>query len=425
MHACRLTVFLLALVVAACSSVPTPQGTTAVAAPPEGYAWQAMDDGLPRTDQWRDQLAIADVDGDGHPDLVLPPPRKGSSTVAVYRGDGHGHWRKWSDARFPSRYDFGGVAVADFDGDGKRDLGLGVHLGGLVALRGDGVGGFSDASAGLPFKRPDGPPGFTARRLFAYDWNGDSRPDLIAPSEGMSPSDGRSERPSLAIYLSGKDGWRALPRDPVTAVARLAATDRDGRALIAAAEFPERGIVRLQRARKGRWEPLELAGFPDDARLMALAVAEDAGTVALAWQERRDAAWWTHIDLVSVTGRSGQRHSLAADKDGALIRNLAFATPMRSARPVLIAVDERGVLRQFVATADGYHEGRALPTPGWRAGCSGYGLAAADIDHDGGDEVAVSFAGEPDPMLFRSDCANGGGVEVFKLVAPAGTAAGG
>jgi hypothetical protein len=426
MRPSRLFGILFAAGAVACASTPVPRGETPVPAPADGYAWQALDDGLPRVEQWRDNLAIADVDGDGHPDLLLPPPRKGGQPAAIFRGAGKGHWQRWTDAHFPARYDFGGVAAADFDRDGKLDLALGVHLTGLVALRGDGHGNFSAASDGLPYHRPGEALGFTTRRVLAFDWNGDGRPDLIAPSEGMSPSDGNTERPALAIFLSGKNGWQPVPRDPVTASARLAAVDRDGRALVAAVEFPDHGVVRLQRARNGHWEPLELPGFPDDARLMALAVADRGSAFALAWQERHDEAWWVHVDRVIPDGKSARRESLAADRGGALIRNLVFATPTRGAAPVLVAVDERGVLRQFIAVAGGGdREGRPLPSPDWRTGCGGYGLAAADVDHDGGDEIAVSFAGEPDPMLLRSDCANGGGVEVFKLTATPGATPGG
>ncbi|HXT22203.1 MAG TPA: hypothetical protein VN923_15730, partial [Thermoanaerobaculia bacterium] len=74
-----------------------------------------FDQGLPQNGQWRDGLAIADMNEDGHLDLVTPPPRKALGRgPAIFLGDGAGHWRVWQEARFPRdvRYDYGDVAVA-------------------------------------------------------------------------------------------------------------------------------------------------------------------------------------------------------------------------------------------------------------------------------------------------------------------------
>jgi hypothetical protein len=43
------------------------------------------------------------------------------------------------------------VQVGDFNGDGHQDLAFAVHLRGLIALLGDGKGGFRNASDGLDF----------------------------------------------------------------------------------------------------------------------------------------------------------------------------------------------------------------------------------------------------------------------------------
>jgi hypothetical protein len=109
--------------------------------------------GLPSSGQWRDGFAIADMNGDGHPDIVFGPPRKAPGAVPViFLGDGQGSWSRWRETKFPPlAYDYGDVQVGDFNGDGRLDLAFAVHLRGLIVLLGDGKGGFTDASEGLDF----------------------------------------------------------------------------------------------------------------------------------------------------------------------------------------------------------------------------------------------------------------------------------
>ena len=92
----------------------------------------------------------ADMNGDGHPDIIHGPPRKapGAGPV-IFLGDGKGSWSRWREARFPPlAYDYGDVQVGDFNGDGHQDLAFAVHLRSLIALLGDGKGGFRNASEG-------------------------------------------------------------------------------------------------------------------------------------------------------------------------------------------------------------------------------------------------------------------------------------
>src|SRR4051812_16127447 len=50
--------------------------------------------GLPTSGQWRNGFDIADMNGDGHPDIVHGPARKSLGNPAVFLGDGKGHWRR-------------------------------------------------------------------------------------------------------------------------------------------------------------------------------------------------------------------------------------------------------------------------------------------------------------------------------------------
>src|SRR6187431_1087564 len=112
--------------------------------------FRSAGDGLPRRGQWRDHFAIADVDGDGHPDVVHGPARKASGGPVVFRRANDERWQPWDALRVPALgYAYGGVATGDFTGDGVADVVLAGHLRGLVALRGARDGTFVAASRGL------------------------------------------------------------------------------------------------------------------------------------------------------------------------------------------------------------------------------------------------------------------------------------
>jgi len=56
---------------------------------------------------------VADMNGDGHLDIVHGPARKQSGPPVIFLGDGQGSWTQWKEARFPSlAYDYGDVEVA-------------------------------------------------------------------------------------------------------------------------------------------------------------------------------------------------------------------------------------------------------------------------------------------------------------------------
>ena len=50
-----------------------------------------------------------------------------------------------------SAYDYGDVALADLNADGHTDIVLAVHLRGLLVLVGDGKGKFENYSKGIGF----------------------------------------------------------------------------------------------------------------------------------------------------------------------------------------------------------------------------------------------------------------------------------
>lgn len=66
----------------------------------------------------RSRFRVADLDGDGYPDLIAHIVRRGG--VGWWKNDGTGHFSEWQT--LVSARDVGGIEVADINGDGHPDL---------------------------------------------------------------------------------------------------------------------------------------------------------------------------------------------------------------------------------------------------------------------------------------------------------------
>jgi hypothetical protein len=125
----------------------------------------------------RAALAVADVNGDGKPDLVETNSTRFGDTVSVLLGNGDGTFRARMDRRLAAKaYS---VALADVSGDGKLDLVTANGIANTVSvLLGNGDGTFqSDAAfgtAGFPYS------------IAVADLNGDGKGDLVVTNLATS-----------------------------------------------------------------------------------------------------------------------------------------------------------------------------------------------------------------------------------------------
>ena len=169
--------------------------------------FEESSDGLPKQGSWRNSLDVADMNGDGFPDIVAPPQRgaSGNGVPSIFLGDGKGHWKGWQESRWSHAVDYGSVVAADFNKDGKMDVALAVHLTGVYVFLGDGKGNFTDASEGLPHD-------FGSRRIITLDANGDGYPDLAAVSEGptVSALGTRGHGKALLFLNKAGKGWEEV-----------------------------------------------------------------------------------------------------------------------------------------------------------------------------------------------------------------------
>ena len=144
-------------------------------------------------------IAIADVNHDGHPDILVG--NSGDSTLSVLLNDGHRHFSPAPGSPFPCGKNPNDIVVADMNADGNPDI-LIANTGTpyITILLGDGRGGFTPA--------PHSPFATTVRPhvhgVAVGDFMGDGKPSVVTDSWGndqilLIPSDGHGN-----LLLPGK-----------------------------------------------------------------------------------------------------------------------------------------------------------------------------------------------------------------------------
>lgn len=136
-------------------------------------------------------VALGDVNGDGHLDLVVA--NYGDSTISILLGSGDGNFTPATSIE--SDGNTSGVVVADFDGDGKSDLAVArLSADRLSVYRGNGDGTFGATPLEIHVGDEPG-------LLVVSDFNGDGKPDLAVANHGSG---------SVSLLLN-RGGWVCEP----------------------------------------------------------------------------------------------------------------------------------------------------------------------------------------------------------------------
>jgi hypothetical protein len=241
--------------------------------------------------------ALADVDRDGHLDIVVSndsPDRK-----IVYRNDGKGHFTEFGtfgDPRWTTRY----ITLADLNGDGYPDI--------VVANRGD----YPDLVNGKPGKGREVPkPSYvcfndrtghfptcealphseSATSIVVADFDGDGAPDLFVPH--------RDGGQSYVLWNDGKGHFPTSTRvGPARAWIRMgAAGDLDGGARPDLAIIDERlsgAFIIQNRGRRQFGAPMRLPG--PERHPYALAIGDlnrdKRPDIVVGWVEQRGSIYF-------------------------------------------------------------------------------------------------------------------------------------
>jgi hypothetical protein len=135
-------------------------------------------------------LALGDVNKDGHPDLVVNGSLAGRGQMNgpdVYLGNGKGEWTPSSTGLKVLKYVSSGLALADLDKDGNLDIVTGGTVTsnpkdccGLFWFKGDGKGGWTLVKdSGLPTEGLAVPHGISVA-----DLDHDGVPEIVVLSGG-------------------------------------------------------------------------------------------------------------------------------------------------------------------------------------------------------------------------------------------------
>lgn len=123
-------------------------------------------------------VEVADLNGDGRPDLVVTNE---SGTASIYLNDGDGRFRQPAGSPFAAGEQPNDVAIADFNGDKRPDLAFANHEAhSITVLLGDGKGGLKAAPA-VPVNSVPHPHG-----IAAADLDRDGKVDLVVDSWGQN-----------------------------------------------------------------------------------------------------------------------------------------------------------------------------------------------------------------------------------------------
>jgi len=348
-------------------------------------------------------IAAADLNGDGKLDLAVanadcPSTPCGPGSVSVLLGNGSGTFQTHVD--YNTGFGTLGIAVADLNGDGKRDLAVANSVDGTVSvLLGNGDGTFQ--------AHQDYPAGTGADAVAVNDFNGDGKLDLAVvnancPFTPCGPG-------SVSILLGNGNGTFQTHADY-----DVGTTPRG----IVVADFNGDGPLDVAVANPGSNTVSILAGRGDGSfGNIVMYVLGDGATMGLTTGNfRRDGIMDLAIDNQNCNGTCapGPVSVMLGNGNGTFATHVDYATGSGPISVVSADVNGDGIpdllLANFysntVSVLLGNGDGTFRPHADYATGSGPIAIAVGDFNGDGKVDLAVTIdAVSPvvDVMLGNGD----------------------
>lgn len=333
-------------------------------------------------------ISIADLNHDGKLDIVVGNMDEG--TVSVLLGDGRGHFTPAPGSPFPCNANPNDIAIADMNGDGHPDLVIAnTQTPYITILLGDGKGGFRP-SAHSPFATKSYP---HPHGVVVGDFAGDDKPAVVTDSWGhdqilLIPSDGKGN-----LILPGKFFSADLHTDSGVGAADF---NKDGNLDIVTVNQSGNGVGLLLGDGKGGFVKAPGSPFPAGDTPWMFAVGDVNGDgnpdVAVIPYERdmRDPKQ-LGVRVLLGDGKGGLNpmpgspFSLAGCRGPNRVRIGDIRG--NGLHDVVVSCAENDKLFFFMGTKNGTFDTFSRNTlTGWG------GIALADLTGNGKDDVVVSNA---------------------------------
>jgi hypothetical protein len=214
-------------------------------------------------------IVVADVNHDGKPDIIVA--NTVDETVSVLLGDGKGHFAPAPGSPFKCGASPNDIAVADMNADGNPDLVI-ANTGTpyITILLGDGNGGFAPAPHS-PFATESYP---HVHGVAAADFMGNGKPAVVTDSWGhdqilLIPGDGKGNLISPEkTFNTGKRPYQRL---------RSADFNGDGRPDVVTTDLESNAVTILLGDGKGGFMEATGSPFPAGEAPWSMAIGDING----------------------------------------------------------------------------------------------------------------------------------------------------
>lgn len=403
--------------------------------------FEEKSEGLPKQGLWQIGFDLGDFNKDGRLDLVLPPARKGAPAPWILFNEPDG-WKIWREVKWPGpdavSFDYGDVAVADFDRDGNPDIAIANHFKLAYVLYGNGKGDFTRMK-----KLPRHNPSVSSRAIAVADFNKDGRPDVVQLAELDIDlgTNAQLKDDLITVNLNTPDGWQVSPaRFPEHIYGDQVTTgDFNGDGLpdilISSHKRNNDAFVFLNEKRGASFRPVRSDAMPFQPFVFGVAAASLDGAkpeqaiLALTQTVRPRAGEHMFAHGILAYRLADAKGRLLAEPEGRLLfkdqddeynqfRCLAVGDLDGDKRPDIVAGRSAGEILVLLQMPDGQFAVQKTVSMNLKDAAPNH-VMIRDLDGDGKPEVVVNFSdGKETPGSVRVWSVVKGNAPV---AAPAGT----